>query len=164
MGGNSPLLVVEQTVARCSKTTSTKRTGFLIRDADSQCGQSSDRKHNLSGCMSACQSLGLPHSRCFMRSFDEGGPRKTDDKGRDTRRLHIQLFLECHATLAVSPSCDTEDKMSTQTDRQAWLAGIHGGRFSMRFQWRARGAERRRIPGKVIRQGSLRSGDIHHFV
>lgn len=58
--------------------------------------------------------------------------------------------------------------MSTQTAEghfRVWRAGFFtGGVFSMRFQPRAKGAERRCIPGKVICQGSLRSGDIHHIV
>lgn len=71
-----------------------------------------------------------------------------------------------HATLSVSPSSHRGQNEHTDwrgTFRRGGQ-GFSGGHFSMWFQPRARGAERRCISGKVICQGSLRSGDIHHIV
>lgn len=95
------------------------------------------------------------------------GWRNTDDGGRDSLRLDSAISgMPQSMRLRPCPPHDTEDKMSAQTeerDRQArWAGFLRGAVFSMRFEPRGKGgvvASR-----KVICQGLLRSGDIHHIV
>lgn len=115
---------------------------------------------------SARQSVSVILNRSSVCDHsDEDGWRNTDAGRQVTLRVDSAIPGMLHATYGCVPLMTLRTKWAHRLERepQAKWAGFHGGHFSIWFQpgeTRADGC----ITGKVICQGSLRSGDIHHIV